>query len=97
MSASDYEGFGLTIAEAMASRCAVIAVAVTSIPEVVGTAGLLVPRSDPALLGDALARLLAEPATRAAFGTAARARAAGFTWDETAWRTRAIYAEVLGR
>jgi alpha-1,3-rhamnosyl/mannosyltransferase len=97
MSGSDYEGFGLTIAEAMASGCAVIAVAVTSIPEVVGTAGLLVPRSDPALLGDALARLVAEPETRAALAAAARNRAAGFTWSETARLTRAVYAEVLGR
>lgn len=97
ISASDYEGFGLTIVEAMASGCAVIAVAVTSIPEVVGAAGLLVPRSNATLLADAITRLVAEPATRAALAAAARERAAGFTWAETARRTRAVYAEVLGR
>jgi len=96
VSASDYEGFGLTVCEAMASGCAVVAVANTSIPEVVGDAGLLVARSDPELLAAAIARLVAEPETRAALAAAGRARAAGFTWDETARRTRAVYEEVLG-
>ncbi|HUE29337.1 MAG TPA: glycosyltransferase [Verrucomicrobiae bacterium] len=96
MSASDYEGFGLTVCEAMASGAAVVAVAATALPEVVGDAGVLVARSDPGLLADALARLIAEPETRAALGAAARARAARFTWEETARQTRRVYEEVLG-
>ncbi len=96
VSASEYEGFGLTVCEAMASGCAVVAVATSSVPEVVGEAGVLVARSDPALLADALARLIAEPETRVALGAAARARAARFTWEETARQTRRVYEEVLG-
>ena len=96
VSASEYEGFGLTVCEAMASGCAVIAVANSSIPEVVGDAGVLVARSDPALLADALARLVADGEARAALGAAARAQAAGFTWQETARRTRRVYEDVLG-
>jgi glycosyltransferase involved in cell wall biosynthesis len=94
VSASEYEGFGLTVCEAMASGCAVVAVANSSIPEVVGEAGLLVARSEVDLLAPAIARLVTEPETRAALGAAARTRAAGFTWDETARRTRAVYEEV---
>ncbi|HJQ84931.1 MAG TPA: glycosyltransferase family 1 protein, partial [Candidatus Binatia bacterium] len=95
VSASDYEGFGLTVCEAMAGGCAVVAVANSSIPEVVGDAGLLVARSEPGVLADAIRRLVAEPETRAALGAAARARAARFTWEETARRTRAVYEDVV--
>ncbi|HKA29459.1 MAG TPA: glycosyltransferase family 1 protein [Candidatus Binatia bacterium] len=94
MTASEYEGFGLTVLEAMASGCAVIAPALTSIPEVAGDAALLVARSDAALLGDALARLFDDPATRASLSERARRRAAEFTWKETARRTRQVYEEV---
>jgi alpha-1,3-rhamnosyl/mannosyltransferase len=95
MTASEYEGFGLTVLEAMASGCAVIAPAVTSIPEVTGDAALLVPRSDATLLGDALAHLVDDPGTRASLAARARERAARFTWAETARRTRLVYEAVL--
>ncbi len=96
MSASEYEGFGLTVLEAMASGCAVIAPALTSIPEVAGDAALLVARSDAGLLGDALARLLDDETLRASLAARGRRRAAEFTWDATARGTRQVYDEVLG-
>jgi glycosyltransferase involved in cell wall biosynthesis len=96
VSASEYEGFGLTLAEAMASGAAVLAVDTSSIPEVVGDAGILVARSDAALLAGALAELMADEGRRAELGTRARARAAAFTWDAAAARTRAVYEEAAG-
>jgi glycosyltransferase involved in cell wall biosynthesis len=95
VSASDYEGFGLTVCEAMAAGCAVIAVDATSIPEVVGDAGILVDPSDPGALAGALGPLLADADARRRLGDAAARRAARFTWDETARLTRAVYDEVL--
>ncbi len=95
VSASEYEGFGLTVCEAMASGAAVVAVGASSLPEVVGDAGLLVQRSDPTLLAPAIAKLLEDASLRAELGGRARARAARFTWDEAARRTRAVYEQAV--
>jgi glycosyltransferase involved in cell wall biosynthesis len=96
MSASEYEGFGLTVLEAMASGCATIAPGLTSVPEVAGDAALLVPRSEARLLADALLRVLDDPALRADLAERGRRRAAGFTWETTARGTRRVYEEALG-
>lgn len=96
VSASDYEGFGLTVLEAMAAGCAVVAVRATSIPEVVGEAGLLVERSDVELLAGALDALLDDERARGELAARARERARTFTWETAARRTRAVYAEVTG-
>ncbi|HXJ37089.1 MAG TPA: glycosyltransferase family 1 protein [Candidatus Eisenbacteria bacterium] len=95
VSASEYEGFGLTVCEAMASGAAVVAVGASSLPEVVGDAGLLVQRSDAALLAPAIAKLIDDASLRAELGTRARARAARFTWDEAARRTRTVYEQAV--
>ena len=71
------EAFGLTIAEAMASGCAVVATRIGGIPELVvdGESGLLVPAGNDVALAAALARLQHDEALRAGLGAAARRRA----------------------
>jgi glycosyltransferase involved in cell wall biosynthesis len=71
------EAFGWTIAEAMASGCAVIATNVGAIPELIehGRSGMLVPPADPAALAHAITVLAGDGALRLELGRNARSRA----------------------
>lgn len=91
---SRYEGFGLPPLEAMACGTPVIASNASSLPEVVGDAGLQVPPDDVAALARAIQRLIADADLRARLRAAGLARAATFTWEETARRTVEVYEEV---
>jgi glycosyltransferase involved in cell wall biosynthesis len=77
------EGFGLTVLEAMASGVPVIVSDRGSLPEVVGKAGIVVPPVAEDI-ETALAEVLDSPKLRKKLGRAARRRAAGFTWENTA-------------
>ena len=92
-----YEGFGLPVLEAMACGAAVVASNVTSLPEVVGDAGLMVEPTDVAALASALQRVLADAALRQVLRQRAVQQAAKFTWQRVAEQTLACYADVLGR
>ncbi|MGH7628392.1 MAG: glycosyltransferase family 4 protein [Gemmatimonadales bacterium] len=71
------EAFGWTIAEAMASGCAVIATTVGGIPELIehGRSGMLVPPGDPAALAETIVKLGDDVAWRLELGRNARRRA----------------------
>jgi glycosyltransferase involved in cell wall biosynthesis len=77
------EGFGMVALEAMACRCPVIAVNRPPLPEVVGSAGVIVPFDDDAAMARTVLRLRANTDERAALLTAGTARAAEFTWQRS--------------
>lgn len=91
---SRYEGFGLPPLEAMACGTAVVAADATSLPEVVGDAGVLVAPGDGAAWADALARILEDRDFSARLAAAGRRRAAGFTWEATARAMQRAYQEA---
>ncbi len=79
-----YEGFGLPPLEAMAWGTPVITSNTSSLPEVVGDAGILVNPRDVTELANAMARILDDLTLRERLIAAGRVQAARFTWDRCA-------------
>ena len=90
-----YEGFGLPPLEAMAAGTPVITSKVSSLPEVVGDAALLVDPMDAGAIADAMARLLDDEALRRDLIRRGHERARAFSWTRSVARTREVYGEVL--
>ena len=93
---SHYEGFGLPPLEALACGTPVIVAEGSSLGEVVGPAGVVVPPTDPAALAAAMRRLLDDDAARRELAARGRERAAGFTWEATAQGTLQVYRGLTG-
>ena len=92
-----YEGFGLPPLEAMASGTPVLTSNVSSLPEVVDDAALLVDPHDPDALADGMRRILSDTSMRARLVSRGRTRAADFSWEESVRRVLAIYQQVAGQ
>jgi D-inositol-3-phosphate glycosyltransferase len=87
------ESFGLVAAEAQATGTPVVAAAVGGLTTVIddGVSGLLLDTHEPRDWAAALRRVVQDDALRARLSEGARARAAMFSWEETAERTLDVY------
>ena len=91
------EGFGFPALEAMSAGVPVVASNRGSLPEVVGSAGVLVDPDDVAALSAALERFACDDAAAAEAGAAGLARAQTFTWGAAAAMLHRAYAEAIAR
>ena len=92
-----YEGFGLPAIEAMACGCPIAAANVTSLPEVIGDAGILFDPFDVDEMAMILERVLTDPDQRETMRQKGLARAREFSWDRTAQRHLEAYQEAWDR
>lgn len=88
---SRYEGFGLTILEAMACGTPVVCNNTSSLPEVAGNAAILVDMTSRIQLVDALIKVLGHSETAADYRRRGLEQARRFTWDRTAQQTLQAY------
>jgi glycosyltransferase involved in cell wall biosynthesis len=93
---SFYEGFGLSLLEAMACGCPVVSANVYSIPEVVGDAALLVSApGDFEELAELMYRALTDNSLRAEMVDKGLRQAAGFSWEKCARETLDVYKKIM--
>ncbi len=92
---SAYEGFGLPVLEAISCGTPAIVAAGSSLQEVAGHGGLVVPPGDVAALSAALVRLASERTLRAELSDAGLQHAQRFSWKRTAAQTLAAYEQAM--
>jgi glycosyltransferase involved in cell wall biosynthesis len=90
-----YEGFGLGPLEAMASGTPVIASAVSSLPEVVGGAAMLVNPENVFDIARGITEVLNSEELRRELIAKGRKQAASFSWDRTAKEVLDLYEEAV--
>lgn len=94
---SYYEGFGLPPLEAMACGTPVITADRTSLPEVVGDAGMMVDPFDVSAIAAAMEKLLEDQSLADALAHRGLQRAGTFTWESTARRTLEVLEAYASR
>jgi len=91
-----YEGFGLPPLEAMAHGTPVIVSNTSSLPEVVGSAGILIDPHSTEELAAALSLVAESASLREELSRKSRVQAAGFSWERCAAQTMDVYRKVMG-
>ncbi len=92
---SIYEGFGLTILEAMACGTPVVTSNVSSIPEVVGEAGIMVDPNSVDAITQAVMTIYKDPFLQSQLIEKGLLRVKSFTWESTAQQVASVYEEVI--
>jgi glycosyltransferase involved in cell wall biosynthesis len=92
-----YEGFGLPPLEAMACGTPVVTSRISSLPEVVGDAALLVDPYSVDDIAEGLARALSDEALRASLREKGLVRSAAFSWERSVRAIHEGYLAALGR
>ncbi|MCP3872974.1 MAG: glycosyltransferase family 4 protein [Desulfobacteraceae bacterium] len=90
-----YEGFGLPALEAMACGSPLIAANTSSIPEVVGEAGILVDPYDVDMMAEKMNLVLSDSKLGMGLITKGHEQVAKFSWDKTARDTFSVYEDLL--
>jgi glycosyltransferase involved in cell wall biosynthesis len=92
-----YEGFGLPPLEAMASGTPVIASSVSSLPEVVGGAAMLVNPENVFDIARGITEVLQSPELREELIIKGRIQASRFSWAQTATDVLRLYEDISGK
>ena len=92
-----FEGFGMTVLEAMQCGCPVACSSLTALPEVAGEAALQFDPQDPEGFREALDRISNDETLRERLREAGFVQAARFDWQQTARETRDALVEARGR
>jgi glycosyltransferase involved in cell wall biosynthesis len=91
-----YEGFGLPPLEAMAHGTPVVTSNVSSLPEVVGSAAVLVNPENVFEIMRALHRVLLDRALRDRMKERGYQQAAKFSWEKSVRRIQQVYGQIAG-
>src|SRR4030095_3394663 len=89
-----FEGFGIPLVEAMAAGCPIVAADATSIPEVLGNAGLLFDPASPWAIADALEKVWFDASLRQKLVALGKQRAKSFSSSRAAQAHRVVFAEA---
>jgi len=92
---SIFEGFGLPPLEAMASGAPVIVSISSSLPEVVGDAGILIDPNDVDAISEAMEKVIQNPEIQSDMSKKSVQRASEFSWKKCAQETHQVYEKVL--
>jgi glycosyltransferase involved in cell wall biosynthesis len=94
---SKYEGFGIPPLEAMSYDCPVITTKVSSIPEVVGDAGIYIDPDDPQNLVEEIEKLLNDKNLRDSLVLRGKVQSQKFSWEKCALEHLDFYKTVLSK